>query len=237
MAMLGQASGGFTESSSALRLLHVGIRNTNAILTDDAFTQTNPPIITTPASTISATVDTGVLGVLSGSVAITRPDQGSNYVGGPGSSTVIAAGGGGVAGTDSASSFKLAYQPVGLFINTAVGNAYENTPGPASGLGPYVSAMGTYASQLYETQALVALGGTLPQGADITYISGVPLITSLNGYLMPSRVWNGAITNNDLVTTALQSAVLNAASSSTTVAILRMPADSTQPEIVFDQRI
>ena len=237
MAMLGQASGGFTESSSALRLLHVGIRNTNAILTDDAFTQTNPPIITTPASTISSTVDTGTLGVLSGSVAITRPDQGSNYVGGPGSSTVIAASGGGVAGTASASSLPQAYQPVGLFINTAVGNAYENTPGPASGLGPYVSAMGTYASQLYETQALVAFGA-LVQGADLPYISGVPLITSLNGYLMPARVWSGAANvSTDLATAALQSAVLNAATSSTTVAILRMPADSTQPEIVFDQRI
>lgn len=237
MAMLGQASGGFTESSSALRLLHVGIRNTNAILTDDAFTQTNPPIITTPASTISSTVDTGTLGVLSGSVAITRPDQGSNYVGGPGSSTLIAAGGGGTASTNSATSLRQAYQPVGLFINNAVGNAYENTPGPASGLGPYVSAMGTYASQLFETQALVAFGA-LAQGADIPYISGVPLITSLNGYLMPSRVWSGALNEStDLVTSALQSAVVNAASSSTTVAILRMPADSTQPEIVFDQRI
>jgi hypothetical protein len=236
MAMLGQASGGFTESSSALRLLHVGIRNTNAILTDDAFTQTNPPIITT-ASTISSTVDTSVLGVLSGSVAIVRPDQGSNYVGGPGSSTLVAASGGGSASTASASSLPRNYTPVGLFINNAVGNAYENTPGPASGLGPYVSAMGTYASQLYETQALAAIGA-LAQGADLPYISGVSLIASLNGYLMPSRVWTGAAdASADLVTTALQSAVVNSAGVSTTIAILRMPADSGQPEIVFDQRI
>lgn len=237
MAMLGQASGGFTESSSALRLLHVGIRNTNAILTDDAFTQTNPPIITT-ASTISSTVDTSVLGVLSGSVAIARPDQGSNYVGGPGSSTLITVGGGGgAASTASATSLPRNYTPVGLFINNAVGNAYENTPGPASGLGPYVSAMGTYASQLYETQALAAIGA-LAQGADLPYISGVGLIASLNGYLMPSRVWTGAAdASADLVNTALQSAVVNSAGVSTTIAILRMPADSTQPEIVFDQRI
>jgi len=237
MAMLGQASGGFTESSSALRLLHVGIRNTNAILTDDAFTQTNPPIITT-ASTISDTVDTSVLGVLSGSVAIARPDQGSNYVGGPGSSTLITVGGGGgTASTASATSLPRNYTPVGLFINNAVGNAYENTPGPASGLGPYVSAMGTYASQLYETQALAAIGA-IAAGGDLPYISGVALIASLNGYLMPARVWTGAAdASADLVTTALQSAVLNSAGASTTIAILRMPADSTQPEIVFDQRI
>jgi hypothetical protein len=236
MAMLGQASGGFTESSSALRLLHVGIRNTNAVLTDDAFTQTNPPVVTV-TSTISTTVDTSVLGVLSGSVAITRPDQGSNYVGGAGSSALVAASGGGSASTASATSLPQAYAPVGLFINNAVGNAYENTPGPASGLGPYVSAMGTYASQLFETQTLAAVGA-LGQGAAITYISGVPLIASLNGYLMPARVWTGAANaNNDLVTTALQSGVVNVASSSTTIAVLRMPADSTQPEIVFDQRI
>jgi len=236
MAMLGQASGGFTESSSALRLLHVGIRNTNAVLTLDSFTQTNPPIITT-AGTISANVDTSVLGVLSGSVAISRPDEGSNYVGGPGSSTLIAASGGGTASTASATSLPQGYVPLGLFINNAVGNAYENTPGPASGLGPYVSAMGTYASQLFETEAFVAVGA-LAQGDDLSYIPGVPLITSLNGYLMPSRVWTGAANASyDLVTTALQSAVLNSAGVSTTVAILRMPADSTQPEIVFDQRI
>lgn len=237
MAMLGQASGGFTESSSALRLLHVGIRNTNAVLTDDAFTQTNPPIITTPASTISDTVDTSVLGVLSGSVAINRPDQGSNYVGGPGSSALVAASGGGSASTASATSLPQAFSPVGLFINNAVGNAYENTPGPASGLGPYVSAMGTYGSQLYETQALAAIGA-LAQGGDLPYITGVALIASLNGYLMPARVWTGAANASaDLVTTALQSAVVNTAGVSTTIAVLRMPADSAQPEIVFDQRI
>ena len=73
MPLLGQASGGFTESSSALRLLHVGVRNTVGILTDDAFTQTNPPLVTT-AGTISENVDTAVAGVLSGSVAFTRPD-------------------------------------------------------------------------------------------------------------------------------------------------------------------
>jgi len=32
MALLGQASGGFTESNSALRILHVGVRNTVTVL-------------------------------------------------------------------------------------------------------------------------------------------------------------------------------------------------------------
>ena len=198
MPLLGQASGGFTESSSALRLLHVGVRNTVGILTDDAFTQTNPPI-QTGAGTISSNVDTSVLGVLSGSVAFTRPDQGSNYIGGP----VAPVGTAGV-------------RPLGLFINNAAGYAYENQPAAASGKGPYVSAMGTYASQLFETQ-------NINSAADLTYTTGDFLYASQNGYLT-----NVAANDNRYETIA---------SGVTTIAILKMPADSVQNEIVFDQRI
>ena len=198
MPLLGQASGGFTESSSALRLLHVGVRNTVGILTDDAFTQTNPPIVT-GAGTISSNVDTSVLGVLSGSVAFTRPDQGSNYIGGP----VAPVGTAGV-------------RPLGLFINNAAGYAYENQPAAASGKGPYVSAMGTYASQLFETQ-------NISSAADLTYTTGDFLYASQNGYLT-----NVAADNNRYE---------QAADGVTTIAILKMPADSVQNEIVFDQRI
>jgi len=236
MPMLGQASGGFLESSSALRLLHVGIRNTTGVLTNDAFTQTNPPVVTT-LSTISLNVDTATLGVLSGSVAFTRPDQGSNFIGGAAGTTLITAGGAGIAPTATATSLPEAYQPLGLFINNAVGNAYENTPGPASGRGPYVSAMGTYASALFETQCLGAIGG-LAQGDAIPYITGVRLVASLNGYLMPAQVWDGAADQSaDLDGVTFQSTALSANDSSTTIAILKMPADSAQPEIMFDQRI
>ena len=200
MPMLGQASGGFTESSSALRLLHVGVRNTVGILTDDAFTQTNPPLVTT-AGTISENVDTSVLGVLSGSVAFTRPDQGSNYIGGP------------VAGLTTANPN---VRPLGLFINNAAGYAYENQPAAASGKGPYVSAMGTYASQLFETE-------NLDSGATLTYTTGQFLYASENGYLT-----NVAADNNRYE---------QALDGVTTIAILKMPADSVQNEIVFDQRI
>lgn len=200
MPMLGQASGGFTESSSALRLLHVGVRNTVGILTLDAFTQTNPPIVT-GAGTISTNVDTSVLGVLSGSVAFTRPDEGSNYIGGP------------VAGLTTANPN---VRPLGLFINNAAGYAYENQPAAASGKGPYVSAMGTYASQLFETD-------NLNSGATLTYTTGQFLYASQNGYLT-----NVAADNNRYE---------QAADGVTTIAILKMPADSVQNEIVFDQRI
>lgn len=213
MALLGQASGGFTESSSALRILHVGVRNTVGILTDDAFTQTNPPLVTaTNTISQSAGLDTAVLGVLSGSVAFARPDEGSNYIGGP------------VAGEANS-------RALGLFINNAVGNAYENTPGVASGKGPYVSAQGTYASSLYETQAVAT--DNLTAGNDLTYTTGCLLMASLNGYLMPGNDGGTSLLDDD---TSREHAN-GVAGDATVIGVLKMPADSTQPEIVFDQRI
>jgi len=226
MPLLGQASGGFTESSSALRILYVGVRNTLAILTDDAFTQTNPPIVTT-ASTISSNVDTTVRGVLSGSVAFTRPDQGSTFVGGN-------------AETLATAMHETWVKPLGLFINSAAGNAFENQPAAASGKGPYVSAMGSYASQLFETQALAAStgGDALETGDDLTYVIGQDLIASRNGYLMPRTTADdtgAAITSMDNAANCAE--IEHGLTTSTTIGILLMPADSSQNEIVFDQRI
>lgn len=222
MPLSGQASGGWTESSSALRILHVGVRNTVGILTDDAFTQTNPPIVTA-ATSVSTNVSTETLGVLSGSVAFTRPDEGSNYIGGP-------------AETGDVTTARF-IKPLGCFINTAVGNAYENTPGVASGKGPYVSANGTYSSQLFETQALAASDGgvALAQGDDLTYVTGQFLIASRNGYLMPSIDGSDGVTSCDNAGNACQ--VANGQASSTIVGVLKMPSDSEQAEVVFDQRI
>lgn len=201
MALLGQASGGWTESSSALRLLHVGIRNTVGILTTDAFTQTNPPDAVTYATSTSAGMDTATLGVLSGSVAFTRGDAagGPNEIGGPAAP--------GTAGVVE----------LGVFINTAVGNAYENTPGPASGKGPYVSGQGTYANSLYETSNTAAA---------VTYTTGDSLVASINGYLISSSATSGSV-NGDYFNGA--NAVL--------MGILKMPADAVQAEIVYDQRV
>jgi len=204
MPLLGQASGGFTESSSALRILNVGIRNTVGVLTSDSFTQTNPPAVT-GAATITTQVDTTKRGVLSGSVAFARPDAGggSNYVGGPGILTTAAAG--------PATPTSPASVVLGVFINSANGNPYENTPGPASGKGPYVSAMGTYGNALFETQ-------NLNSGAALTYAVGDSLLASWNGYL--TNVNNA---NNYYATTV--------------IGILKMPADAVQNELVYDQRI
>lgn len=205
MPLLGQASGGFTESSSALRLLHVGIRNTVGVLTSDSFTQTNPPIVT-PAGTITSQVDTTKRGVLSGSVAFSRPDAagGSNYIGGP------------VAPVATTGCI-----PLGVFINSANGNPYENTPGPASGKGPYVSAMGTYGNQLFETKVLT--GGAATNA--LVYAVGNLLFASRNGYL--TNVSGGAAAAEQCYEGA----------SPTTIGILKMPADAVQNELVYDQRI
>jgi len=229
MALLGQASGAWTESSSSLRILHVGKRNSVGILTDDAFTQTNPPIVTA-AATISQCPGLALRrlknGVLGGSVTFARPDIGENYVGGPAEGVAPAY-------------LQTFLKPLGVFINDAAGNPYENLPAQASGKGPYVSSQGTYANQLFETQILDGAVVNFNAGDPITYFTGVELIASRNGYLMPKNVVDGggALQNNDLPTTAAESAYAAAASSSTTIGILKTPADSEQNEITYDQRI
>ena len=166
MALLGQASGNFTESNSALRIMHVGVRNTVGQLTADAFTQANP--VNSPNAAAISTAPgmlSTVFGVLSGSVAFSRPDSAlPGAVGGP-----KAFGGGVINGQNQ--------RALGCFINNANGNAYTNIPGVASNKGPYVSAQGTYGNRLWETQA--QNGGF----ADLTYTIGDELYGSLNGFL------------------------------------------------------
>lgn len=227
MPLLGQASGGWTEGSSALRLLYVTTRNSLAKLTDDAFTQRNPAFATTHAS---AQVDQTSLGVLSGSVTFSRPDQGADMVGGVGDRDTLDA----IAGDPAA---LIGFTVLGVFINNANGNAFENTPGQASGLGPYVSGQGTCGNALYETK-LQAQGedATAPAGHEIEYISGMKLIASVNGFLMPSRVigTGGAIKTCDNAGNAAEVYVGNTA---TVIGIVKMPPDAVQNELVYDQRI
>lgn len=227
MGMPGQASGGFTESSSALRLLYVQIRNSYAVLTPDGLTQTNPPQVATHVTTAPGFYGT-VHGVLSGSVAFSRPDAGSNYCGGP----VV------VAGAVTASMAELT-KPLGVFINTAVGNAFENQPGLASGRAPYVSGLGTFGNKLYETLLIGGTVGTVAVGDTLNYVPGCPLGASLNGYLMPLRTLNSAMggVNATLDVTGATLEVTNGNAASTVIGILRMAPDSSDTEIVYDQRI
>jgi hypothetical protein len=212
MALLGQASGGFTESSSALRILHIGVRNTLGQLTSDSFIQTNPPIITTPATVSQSSglsLVTGVLGVLSGSVAFARTSADGNTHGGP---------------SDSGNIADANVRVLGIFINNASGNAFENQPGVASNRGPYVSAQGSYGNKLRETQQLTA-GNNAGAGNDLTYAVGDSLVASLNGYLT-----NSAQTTD-------HHDVAHGVATTTEIAILKIVPDSDSDELVYDQRI
>jgi len=221
MPLLGQASGAWTESSSALRILHLGVRNTVGILTDDSFTQTNPPTVVV-TTTISTQVDTSVLGVMSGSIAFTRPDQGANYVGGNAETLAVAA-------------QERLVRPLGCFINSAAGNAYENLPASASGKGPYVSAQGTYGNALFETQFLAnPVAGAGAAGDPITYTTGLALAASRNGFLCPT--WD-VVNGQTLDDAGIMAELEHGWAASTIIGILKMPADATQGEIVYDQRI
>lgn len=216
MTLLGQASGGWTESSSALRILNIGIANSIGVLTDDSFTQTNPPIVTTGA-TITAQVDQTLTGVLSGSVCFARGDAGggNNYVGGPAA-----------VGTANVA-------VLGVFINSANGNAFENTPGTASGKGPYVSGQGTYGNTLYEDKVLTGANA----GNALTALAvGQSLFASRNGYLTNAiladfaadeaeQLWEGALTG------------ATAEAAPTVIGIVKNVPDAAQADLVYDQRI
>ena len=161
MSHPGQSSAGFKVGPSELSILHVGNRTSmGSDLTDDAFTQTNPPTLqSNTTTTLPSNAKDGVLG---GSVAVTRPDVGTGLIGGPNTAESDPGNGD--------------HRPVGLFMVDAAGGSYENKPASASGKGTYISGQGTYSCGLYETQDHNA-------GGDLTYQPGDFLYCSRNGYL------------------------------------------------------
>lgn len=171
----GQASGDFKLSTSALRILYSLFKDSITSLSPDGFTQNNPNVVTT-ASAVSTTIPVNVKkGVLGGSVAFVRPDIGENTTGG---AVLVSA------------AYVVNTRPLGLFINDALGNAYENTPGPASGKGPFLRG-GSYGLKLYETAKQTAnsyTGGTFSTsggvvGTALVYSPGQRLYASVNGYI------------------------------------------------------
>jgi len=234
MPLNGQASGGWTESSSALRILNVGIRNSVGVATDDSFTQTNPSAVSANAST---RVDTSVSGVMSGSVCFARPESSQqNFIGGAGSNATQVAMRTEVLGT-------YGFRALGIFINSAVGNDFENTPAVASGKCPYVSGQGTYATGLYETFAIATAGDPeVLAGTALSWTPGVGLIASRNGLLMPkwSLSTEGTATDMDQILLTAESfctGVAGTAGSATNIGVIKMAPDATQAEVVFDQRL
>ncbi len=162
----GQASGDFKLSTSALRILYSLFKDSITTLAPDGFTQNNPNVVTT-ASAVSTTIPVNVKkGVLGGSVAFVRPDIGENTTGG---AVLVSA------------AYVVNTRPLGLFINDAAGNAFENTPGPASGKGPFLRG-GSCGVKLYETAVQTTTGGGVV-GTALVYSPGQKLYASVNGYL------------------------------------------------------
>lgn len=161
----GQASGDFLLSQGALRILYSVIKDSVSVLADDGFTQSNPSVVTTPSAVSTVLPAAGLRknGVLGGSVAFIRPDKGQNIVGGPKTSPS--------AGT----------RPLGLFINDAEGNAFENSPAPASGKCPYLRG-GSVGLKLYET-AVQTTQGSGVVGTALTYAVGNLLYGGVNGFV------------------------------------------------------
>lgn len=156
----GISSGDFKESAGRIQLFHVLIRNSVGAATTDAFTQTNPPVVATAGNLSSTLANITKKGVLGGSVAFTRPDAGNGLHGGPVLNGV---------------NYIAGLKPLGFFLNDAIGNPFENTPGPASGKAPYVSGSGCVGLSLYETKQQI--GGF----AAVTWAAGDPVYASVNG--------------------------------------------------------
>ena len=202
MLSIGQGSGDFAETSGRIQPFHKGISNSVGLLAPDGFTQANPPVVVTNvSSTLTGITQVGVLGC---SVAFTRPDAGNGFIGGP--------------TTGTADDTLLI--PLGLFINDANGNAFENTPGVASGRAPYYSGQGCYGLSLWESL-------NIESSAALTYSAGDKLVASRNGL----------VTNLDDDGNGYESFEASADGSGTLIAVVKVAPDADNSLMVVDLRI
>lgn len=211
-AIGGQGSGDFRETSGRVQLLHVVTRNSQGNLTPDAFTQANPPVITTASGKSTTLATITKVGVLGGTIAFTRPDFGNGYHGGP---------------TLPGAAYAVGQKPLGIFINDSIGNAFENTPGIASGKGPYVCGSGsTVASSIYETKSQ-GLNSGPAIGTAITYSPGDKLFASANGL-----VTNLLTDAYEYTVTAQQDLKFV-----TLIGVVKVAPDANSSLLVFDVRV
>lgn len=163
----GQGSGDFRETSGRVQFFHVVTRNSVGALTGDSFTQANPPVVTTAVNKSTTLASITKVGVLGGSVAFTRPDIANGLHGGP----VL----------DGQSQYISGLRPLGIFINDALGNAFENTPGVASGKGPYVCGSGSCVGvSVYETKHQKTGHAAISfNPGDLVYASANGLLTNV----------------------------------------------------------
>lgn len=153
---IGQSSGDFLESNRRIHPLYMGLRVSGQPYAADAFTQANPCNVTSNVSTTLAGITQR--GVLGGTAAFTRPDDGNGAVGGP------------------PAVFNSRVRLLGLFISDANGMPFENMPGVASGEASFYADGGTYANKLYETH-------NLDTGVALSYSAGDEVWASKNGLI------------------------------------------------------
>ncbi len=214
----GQASGDNLLSQGALRILYSLIKDTIPSLAADGFTQLNPNVITTAAAvstTLPANVKRGVLG---GSVAFIRPDIGENTTGGA---------------VQVAADYVANTRPLGLFINDALGNANENTPGVASGKGPHLRG-GAVGLKVYETQAQTTVSGA-SIGDNLTYAVGDWLYASVNGFI--TNLWEDSYETQWITTAATGGATGSGNAQEydvTRLGVLLSPPDASSAEMFFE---
>jgi len=201
---LGQGSGDFRETSSRIQLFHMGIRNALGIATPDAFTQANPPIVTTTANVSTTLAGITSLGILGGTVAFTRPDAGNGFIGGP---------------VEVGAAYVAPQKPLGLFLNDAAGNAFENTPATASGRIPYASGQAVVGVSIWETQRQI--GGS----AALTWAAGDLVYASVNGLL------------TNLPGDAYEWQVVAALESITLMGVVKVAPDANNSLLVIDMRV
>lgn len=159
---IGQSSGDVADTTGRVQPLHAGFRSTGLTYAPDSFTQANPRNV---ATYVSTTLVGTPLGVLSGSVAFTRPDAGNGFVGGPKTGT----------GVDAR------IRPLGLFIIDAQGRAYESISGRGSNVASYYTGAGSsYTVSLYETQNLSTGAALTWSAGDLVYASRNGLLTNLS---------------------------------------------------------
>jgi hypothetical protein len=134
-------------SKFSLDIQYAGHRNSLYTLEAAGFTKLNFIPGTTVNSLLDATTPQGVLG---GSVA-------------------------GISGAYVCGAAAAAKAPLGIFINNAAGNPFENSPAIASGICPFMNGFGSYRVFVWETNTVA--------GAPQTYNPGDLLYASANGLL------------------------------------------------------
>lgn len=160
-----------------LNILYVGHRSTLGLLNNAGFTKSNAVGNPQLANNQTLIPYQDIKGVLGGSVAAIA----GNDVIGPA----------GAAGPDD--------KVIGLFINNAAGNPFENSPAASSGYCPYVCGMGEYEVDVFETQDVTGAPIPLPQPGEKLYSSQNGLLTTVNG--LPGCVVPAGATAIGIVTT------------------------------------